>query len=104
MVRRVSCTIAAIAVACLFTAQAQEIAPVPPLATRQPFPEWLADFRAEALAQGIRPEILDRALADVEQPGESVLDRDRSQAEFTLQLDQYLKRRLTPSLVRTAQA
>jgi membrane-bound lytic murein transglycosylase B len=101
---RVSASIAALVLASLLNAQAQEMAPVPPPATRQRFPEWLADLRAEALTRGIRPEIVDSALAAVEEPVESVLDRDRSQAEFTLQLDQYLKRRLTPSLVRTAQA
>src|SRR5438477_2101035 len=34
---------------------------------------------------------------------EQVLERDRSQAEFSLDLDAYLKRRLTVSVVRTAQ-
>ena len=83
-------------------AQGQDLAPVPALPP--PFPEWLAALRAEALDRGIRPEIVDSALAGVEQPVESVLERDRTQAEFTLELDQYLKRRLTPALVKTAQA
>jgi membrane-bound lytic murein transglycosylase B len=60
--------------------------------------------RSEALTRGIRPEIVEAALADVAEPVEAILERDRTQAEFTLELDQYLKRRLTPSLVRTAQA
>jgi membrane-bound lytic murein transglycosylase B len=82
---------------------AQEIQPVPPLPARQSFSEWLTELRAEALTKGVRPEVLDAAFADVEQPVETILERDRAQAEFTLPLDQYLKRRLTPSLVRTAQ-
>ena len=85
----------------MLTASAQEIAPVPPLPP--PFTEWLAGIRAEALSRGIREEIVDAALADVEAPVETVLERDRTQAEFTLELDQYLKRRLTPRLIRTAQ-
>jgi membrane-bound lytic murein transglycosylase B len=99
----------AIAVAAAFLASvviagAQDIQPVPPLPTPQPFPEWLTELRAEALTKGIRPEVLEAAFADVQQPDATILDRDRTQAEFTLQLDQYLKRRLTPSLIRTAQA
>lgn len=76
------------------------IAPVPPLPPS--FSEWIAAFRTEAEEKGIRPEILDRALQGVE-PVEQVLERDRSQAEFTLNLESYLKRRLTPATVRTAQ-
>src|SRR3954452_14195377 len=93
--------IATVLVAGVSIASAQDIAPAPPLPP--PFSEWLAALRTEALSRGIRPEIVDAALADVEEPVETVLERDRSQAEFTLQLDQYLKRRLTPRLIRTAQ-
>jgi membrane-bound lytic murein transglycosylase B len=82
---------------------AQEIQPVPPLPPQQSFSEWLTELRAEALTKGIRSEILDAAFADVDHPDDTILERDRTQAEFTLPLDQYLKRRLTPSLTRTAQ-
>jgi len=98
---RLLLAITATLVAGVLIASAQEIAPVPPLPP--PFAEWLAALKAEALSRGIRPEIVEAALADVQEPVATVLDRDRSQAEFTLQLDQYLKRRLTPRLVRTAQ-
>jgi len=77
------------------------ITPVPPLPP--PFSDWLTAFRAEAVERGIRAEVLDQALNGVE-PVEQVLERDRSQAEFSLDLDAYLKRRLTASVVRTAQA
>jgi membrane-bound lytic murein transglycosylase B len=97
----------AVVATCLLSlapARAQDIAPVPPLPPPpQPFNEWLADLRAEALARGIKPEIVEAAFADVQQPVDSVLERDRAQAEFTLALDAYLKRRLTPTLVKTAQ-
>jgi membrane-bound lytic murein transglycosylase B len=83
--------------------RAQETPPAAPAAAVQPFPEWLGEVRAEALTKGIRPEVLDAAFADLTQPVDAVLDRDRTQAEFTLQLDEYLKRRLKPSLIRTAQ-
>jgi membrane-bound lytic murein transglycosylase B len=66
------------------------------------FETWLTDFRSEALTRGIRQEIVDAALADL-QPVEQILDRDRTQAEFTLDLTSYLKRRLTRTTVRTAQ-
>jgi len=68
-----------------------------------PFDAWLEEFRAEAAARGIRPDVLDAALAGVE-PVAQILRRDRSQAEFTLDLDAYLKRRLTPGTIRTARA
>jgi membrane-bound lytic murein transglycosylase B len=78
----------------------EQLAPVPPLPL-PPFNVWLAEVRAEAQARGIRPEVLDSALTGIE-PLPQVLERDRVQAEFTLDLDGYLKRRLTPGTVRTA--
>lgn len=76
------------------------LVPVPALPP--PFTEWLAAVRAEAATRGIRPEILEQAFSGVE-PVEQILERDRSQAEFTLNLETYLKRRLTRRTVRTAQ-
>ena len=65
---------------------AQELPPIAPVAPLPPpFPEWLASVREEAAARGIRPEILEQALDGVE-PVAHILDRDRSQAEFTLDL------------------
>jgi membrane-bound lytic murein transglycosylase B len=74
---------------------------VPPLPP--PFEEWLAALRAEAAARGIRPEVLEQAFENVPQPVAQILERDRSQAEFTLNLETYLKRRLTRDTVTTAQ-
>ena len=82
------------------TPSTPSIAPVPPLPP--PFSEWLTAFRAEAAERGIRPEILDQALTGLE-PVEQILERDRSQAEFTMNLETYLKRRLTPTMIRRAQ-
>ena len=81
-------------------AQEPAVPPVPPLPP-PPFHEWLAELRAEAEARGIRPQILDAALKDV-RPVAQILERDRAQTEFTLNLDGYLKRRLTPATIKTA--
>ncbi|MEO6213448.1 MAG: lytic murein transglycosylase [Vicinamibacterales bacterium] len=81
---------------------AQSLPPVLPVATRPPFAQWLLELRSEAERRGVSTELLDRALAGIE-PLEQVLERDRTQAEFTLDLEQYLKRRLTRNTVRTAQ-
>ncbi len=80
---------------------AQAVPPVPPLPP-PPFPQWLAELRTEAESRGISSALLDRAFADLK-PIESVLERDRTQAEFTLDLETYLKRRLTRPTIRTAQ-
>ena len=85
------------------SAGAQELPPIAPVVLAPlPFDEWLSALRSEAAGRGIRPEVLDEALTGV-QPVEQILERDRSQAEFTLDLSAYLKRRLTRDIVRTAQ-
>jgi membrane-bound lytic murein transglycosylase B len=82
---------------------AQEPPPVTPVVDARPsFDVWLAELRAEAGERGIRPDILDAALTGI-QPVAQVLERDQTQAEFTLDLEAYLKRRLTRDTVRTAQ-
>ena len=82
-------------------ARAQEPPPVVPVASPPPFDEWLTALRAEAIERGISAELLDRAFAEIE-PVEQIIDRDRTQAEFTLALDDYLKRRLASPTVRIA--
>jgi membrane-bound lytic murein transglycosylase B len=80
--------------------QAPALPPLP-LDPPPPFDEWIAGVKEEARARGIREATIARALAGVE-PVPQVLERDRTQAEFTLDLDAYLKRRLTPATVRMA--
>jgi membrane-bound lytic murein transglycosylase B len=80
------------------------IAVVPPHAggaqeSRPAFADFLAGVRTEALSRGIRPEILDEALSNIEQPLPAVIERDRSQAEAVLSLERYLSRLVTPRLV-----
>ena len=68
---------------------------------RPEFSRFLVELRTQALAQGIRAETVDRAFAKLE-PLEVVVERDRSQTETVLTIDQYIQRRLTAAFVRTA--
>jgi membrane-bound lytic murein transglycosylase B len=70
--------------------------------TRPSFSEWLKELRAEALARGLREEIVDKALAGVEEPLPVVLERDRTQAETVLPLETYIARQTRASVVRNA--
>jgi peptidoglycan lytic transglycosylase B len=75
--------------------------PASPPAENQPsFTEWLAGVRAEAVSRGIRQDVIDAAFADVTEPLKVVIERDRAQAEKVLSLEDYLRRRLTATLVR----
>jgi membrane-bound lytic murein transglycosylase B len=95
--------IAAITLLFSVLALAQSPAPVAPLPTSTPpFDAWLEELRAEAVARGISAALIEQTLTGLE-PVEQVLERDRTQAEFALELDEYLKRRLTREMVRTAQ-
>jgi membrane-bound lytic murein transglycosylase B len=80
------------------TAQSAPAAPSPPSV---PFQEWLTQLRDDALARGISQRTVETALADVE-PLPVVTERDRTQPERTLTIDQYLKRRLDRKTVKAA--
>jgi membrane-bound lytic murein transglycosylase B len=67
------------------------------------FADWLTAVRAEALSRGIRPEVVEQALGNIEEPLPVVLDRDRRQAETVLPLETYISRRLTRTIVSTGQ-
>jgi membrane-bound lytic murein transglycosylase B len=60
----------------------------------------LEGVRGEALQRGISETTVNAALTGLE-PERTVIDRDRAQAEIVLSVDEYLKRRLTRSFVRT---
>jgi len=64
---------------------------VPKKAFSEDFDAWLAALRVEAVARGIKPEILDAALDGVV-PLARVIELDRSQPEFTLTFEEYLTR------------
>jgi membrane-bound lytic murein transglycosylase B len=72
--------------------------------SRPSFSDFLAGIRTEALARGIRQEIVDAALSDIEEPLPIVIERDRTQAETVLSLETYITRRLTPALVKAGRA
>jgi membrane-bound lytic murein transglycosylase B len=74
---------------------AQEPAPKPS------FDAWLAAARQQALARGISEPTVTQALDGLE-PLPIVVERDRTQAETVLTVDEYVRRRLTPRFVRTA--
>lgn len=70
---------------------------------RPAFDDWLQGVRQEALDRGIRPATVAQAF-DGLTPLEVVVQRDRSQAEVVETLDAYVRRRITPALVRMATA
>ena len=67
------------------------------------FADFLAGVREEAISKGIRPEVVDQALATLDAPLPIVIERDRTQAETVLSLEQYLSRRLTRRFISRAQ-
>ena len=68
---------------------------------RPSFTDWLAGVRSEAVARGIRQEVVDEALDGVVEPLPIVIERDRTQAEIVVPLETYIARRLTPRTIRT---
>ncbi len=83
-------------------ALAQTPPAAPPLpSSTPPFDAWLGELRHEAAERGISPALIERALTGIE-PVEKILERDRTQTEFALDLDAYLKRRITRDTVRMA--
>lgn len=91
----------------------QQVLPVPqipvvpqiPLVSQIPvesFADWLAGVRTEALQRGISQSTVDAALTGIE-PLPIVVQRDRTQAELMMSLDEYLESHLTKKVVRTAQ-
>jgi membrane-bound lytic murein transglycosylase B len=75
--------------------------PGPP---RPSFSEFLAGVRAEALTRGIRQEIVDEALGQIDEPVPVVIERDRAQAETVFSLEKYVARLLTPKVIATGRA
>jgi peptidoglycan lytic transglycosylase B len=81
--------------------QAHQAATPPTEDTHPSFSEWLADVRAEALSRGVRQEIIDEALSNIEEPLPVVIERDRSQAETILPLETYISRQMTAARIKT---
>jgi membrane-bound lytic murein transglycosylase B len=75
----------------------------PPGATeapsRPPFDEWLQELIDEAHARGFSEELINATLIGLT-PIARVVERDSSQAEFTITLDRYFQTRITTRVVR----
>jgi len=69
---------------------------------RPSFAEFLAGIKTDALARGIRQDIVDQALSGIEEPSAVVIERDRSQAEVVQTLEKYLSQRVTAAQITTA--
>ena len=65
----------------------------------RPFEEWLQGVIDEAHARGFSDELIASTLTGLT-PIERVVERDSSQAEFTITLDRYFRTRITPRIVR----
>jgi membrane-bound lytic murein transglycosylase B len=89
--------------ALLVTSAGLQSSPASQDAARPSFAEWLDELRTEALARGIREEIVEQALASVEEPLPVIIERDRTQAETVLPLETYISRQLARNTIRTGQ-
>ncbi len=83
------------------SAGAQVAAPAPREVARPEFSEFVSQLKEQALAKGVSAATVEAALTGLD-PLAVVVERDRTQAETVLTIDQYLQRRLTRSFVRTA--
>src|SRR5258705_12804844 len=78
----------------------QQTAPPPP---SPPFEQWLQELIAEARARGFSDGLIDATLSGIT-PVQRVVERDSSQAEFTITLDRYFQTRVTPRIIRLGRA
>jgi membrane-bound lytic murein transglycosylase B len=79
----------------------QVAVPAPTEEPRPEFSEFVSRLKEQALAAGVSAATVEAALTGLE-PLEIVVERDRTQAEVVLTIDQYISRRLTRTFVRTA--
>src|SRR5438132_11759708 len=80
--------------ATILTPQQDAVQPPP----RPPFEEWLQGVIDEARARGYSDELIDSTLTGLT-PIQRVVERDSSQAEFTISLDRYFATRITPRVI-----
>ena len=100
---RVPCVVLALSVIWTVPTLSAIQDPPPQDAPRPSFAEWLDDVRLEAITRGIREEVVQQALAGVEEPLPVVIERDRTQAETVLPLERYISRHLSRATIRTGQ-
>ncbi len=80
---------------------AQGVVPAPAETSRPEFSEFISKLKEQAIEKGVSAATVEAALTGLE-PLEIVVERDRTQAETVLTIDQYVQRRLTRAFVRTA--
>jgi membrane-bound lytic murein transglycosylase B len=88
-----------LALVCALSLTAPQEPQEPQEPTRPSFADFLSAVRADALARGIRQEIVDEALANIDEPLPVVIERDRAQAETVFSLEKYIARILKPKLI-----
>ena len=93
--------VAALALLASAVGLAQVVIPAPGETPRLEFSEFVATLKEQAREKGVSAATVEAALTGLE-PLEVVVERDRTQAETILTIDQYLQRRLTRRFVRTA--
>jgi membrane-bound lytic murein transglycosylase B len=65
----------------------------------RPFDDWLRELIDEARSRGFSDTLINATLSGIT-PIPRVLERDNSQAEFTITLDRYYQTRVTPRIIR----
>lgn len=77
--------------------------PLPPVEDGyKHFEVWLDEFKNEAIAAGIRSDVLDDAFAEVDEPLEDIIEKDRNQPEVKITFSQYVRGVLTDKKVAAA--
>jgi membrane-bound lytic murein transglycosylase B len=102
MIRAVLALVAALALVSAVPVRAQEAAAAPdepPPIDPAAFAAFLEALKSEAIALGIDATVAAAALDGLE-PLPVVVQRDRTQAETVLTIDQYVTRRLTTAVIR----
>lgn len=79
----------------LLSAQQDAVQPPP----QPPFEEWLQGVIDEARSRGYSDGLIGQTLTGLT-PIARVVERDSSQAEFTISLDRYFRTRVTPRIIR----
>ena len=66
------------------------------------FHAWVAEYRTRAIAAGIRPDVIDRAMAGLRY-NTDVIQKDRTQSEFTKTIWDYLDTAVSDLRIRNGQ-
>ena len=64
------------------------------------FAIWLAQFKVEALRDGISQKTLETAFADIKGPLPEIVERDHNQPEFTQSLNDYFAARVSENRIK----